>query len=106
MVTPDREQEHQGGDPRPRLGLKFHRGTAVAKVAIAGKLAVRLYWMLRKQSSPVPPARRQGSRNIPSSYALSWAACHHQRLDRSHEYEPVSDEFLAHRGSSSIRSAI
>jgi transposase len=28
--------------------LKFRRGTAVAKVAIARKLAVRLYWKLRK----------------------------------------------------------
>src|SRR5262252_3963477 len=41
--------------------LKFRRGTAVAKVAIARKLAVRLYWKLRKQSSIVPPARMQGS---------------------------------------------
>src|SRR5215467_12393723 len=41
--------------------LKFRRGTAVAKVAIARKLAVRLYWKLRKQNSAVPPARMQGS---------------------------------------------
>ena len=41
--------------------LKFRRGTAVAKVAIARKLAVRLYWKLRKLSSPAPPARMQGS---------------------------------------------
>jgi transposase len=41
--------------------LKFRRGSAVAKVAIARKLAVRLYWMLREQSRPVPPARMQGS---------------------------------------------
>jgi transposase len=41
--------------------LKFRRGSAVAKVAIARKLAVRLYWKLRKQNSPVPPARMQGS---------------------------------------------
>jgi transposase len=41
--------------------LKFRRGTAVAKVAIARKLAVRLYWQLRKQPSPAPPARMQGS---------------------------------------------
>jgi hypothetical protein len=27
--------------------LKFRRGHAVAKVAIARKLAVRMYWMLR-----------------------------------------------------------
>ena len=45
--------------------LKFRRGTAVAKVAIARKLAVRLFWMLRKQTSPVPPARRQGSPEHP-----------------------------------------
>jgi transposase len=41
--------------------LKFRRGSAVAKVAIARKLAVRLYWIMRKQSSLVPPARMQGS---------------------------------------------
>ena len=32
--------------------LKFRRGSAVAKVAIARKLAVRLYWMLRQASQP------------------------------------------------------
>jgi transposase len=31
--------------------LKFRRGSAVAKVAVARKLAVRLYWKLRTQSS-------------------------------------------------------
>lgn len=41
--------------------LKFRRGNAVAKVAMARKLAVRLYWTLRKQNSAVPPARMQGS---------------------------------------------
>jgi transposase len=41
--------------------LKFRRGRGVAKVAIARKLAVRLYWTLRKQFSPVPPAPMQGS---------------------------------------------
>jgi transposase len=41
--------------------LRFRRGSAVAKVAIARKLAVRLFWKLRKQPSPVPPARMQGS---------------------------------------------
>src|SRR5215471_2544618 len=45
--------------------LKFRRGTAVAKVAIARKLAVRLYWKLRKHSSLVPPARMQGSPEHP-----------------------------------------
>ena len=41
--------------------IKFRRGGAVAKLAIARKLAVRLYWMLRKHFSSVPPARMQGS---------------------------------------------
>ncbi|MGH9786958.1 MAG: IS110 family transposase [Terriglobia bacterium] len=38
--------------------LRFRRGKAVAKVAIARRLAVRLYWVLR--DAP-PPARTQGS---------------------------------------------
>jgi len=41
--------------------LKFRRGSAVAKVAIARKLAVRLYWKLREAAQPVPSARMQGS---------------------------------------------
>jgi transposase len=41
--------------------LKFRRHSAVAKVAIARKLAVRLYWKLREAASQVPPARMQGS---------------------------------------------
>jgi transposase len=45
--------------------LKFRRGTAVAKVAIARKLAVWLYWKLRKLNSPAPPARMQGSSEHP-----------------------------------------
>ena len=45
--------------------LKFRRGTAVAKVAIARKLAVRLYWKLRQRSSSAPPARMQGSSEHP-----------------------------------------
>ena len=32
--------------------LKFRRGSAVAKIAIARKLAVRLYWMLREAAQP------------------------------------------------------
>ena len=44
--------------------LKFRRGSAVAKVAIARKLAVRLYWMLRNQSAP--PARMQGTSRKPA----------------------------------------
>jgi transposase len=45
--------------------LKFRRGTTVAKVAIARKLAVRLYWKLRKHNSLVPPTRMQGSSEHP-----------------------------------------
>ena len=42
--------------------LKFRRGhSAVATVALARKLAVRLYWKLREATQPVPPARMQGS---------------------------------------------
>ena len=41
--------------------LKFRRHSAVAKVAIARKLAVRLYWKLREAAQPVPLARMQGS---------------------------------------------
>ena len=41
--------------------FKFRRGSGVAKVAIARKLAVRLYWKLREAAQPVPPAPMQGS---------------------------------------------
>ena len=41
--------------------LVQRRGRAVAKVAVARKLAVRLYWALRECSPPLPPARMQGS---------------------------------------------
>ena len=34
--------------------LKFRRGSQMAKVAMARKLAVRLYWMLRNQSDYAP----------------------------------------------------
>jgi hypothetical protein len=37
---------------RDYLWLKFRRGSGVAKVAIARKLAVRLYWMLREAAQP------------------------------------------------------
>jgi len=37
---------------RDYVRLKFRRGPGVAKVAIARKLAVRLYWRLREQSHP------------------------------------------------------
>jgi transposase len=42
--------------------LKFRRGhSGVAKVAIARKLAVRLYWKLREAAQPNTAARMQGS---------------------------------------------
>ena len=44
--------------------LKFRRGSAVAKVAIARKLTVRLYWKLRA-AQPVPSAHMQGSPGTP-----------------------------------------
>ncbi|HXW14366.1 MAG TPA: IS110 family transposase [Terriglobia bacterium] len=46
--------------------LKFRRGhSAIAKVALARKLAVRLYWKLREAAQSVPPARMQGSPSNP-----------------------------------------
>jgi transposase len=46
--------------------LKFRRGhSAVAKVALARKLAVRLYRKLREAAQPMPPARMQGSSRNP-----------------------------------------
>jgi len=41
--------------------LKFRRGHAIAKVAIARKLAVRMYWMLRSGAEYAPLVRMQGS---------------------------------------------
>jgi transposase len=41
--------------------LKFRRGGAVAKVAIARKLAVRMYWMLRSGADYARLVRMQGS---------------------------------------------
>jgi transposase len=41
--------------------LKHRRGSGVAKVAIARKLAVRMYWMLRRQASYAQLVRMQGS---------------------------------------------
>ena len=53
---------YDGGLRRDYQRLKFRRGSAVvAKVAIARKLAVRLYWKLRQYSSPAPSTRTQGS---------------------------------------------
>jgi transposase len=41
--------------------LKLRRGSGVAKVAIARKLAVRMYWMLRGRASYAQLVRMQGS---------------------------------------------
>jgi transposase len=41
--------------------LKFRRGASVAKVAIARKLAVKLYWMLRATAGAAQMAPMQGS---------------------------------------------
>jgi transposase len=41
--------------------LKFRRGGNVAKVALARRLAVRLYWALRQANSLRPPVRTPGS---------------------------------------------
>ena len=41
--------------------LKFRRGAAVAKVAVARKLAVRMYWMLRSAADYAQLVRVQGS---------------------------------------------
>ena len=41
--------------------LKFRRGHAVAKVAIARKSAVRMYWMLRSGADYAQLVRKQGS---------------------------------------------
>jgi transposase len=41
--------------------LKLRRGGGVAKVAIARKLVVRMYWMLRSQTSYAQLVRMQGS---------------------------------------------
>ena len=41
--------------------LKLRRGSGIAKVAIARKLAVRLYWMLRRQANYAQLVRMQGS---------------------------------------------
>src|SRR5579863_1766008 len=41
--------------------IKFHKGASVAKVAIARKLAVKLYWLLRATASCAQMAPMQGS---------------------------------------------
>jgi transposase len=60
------ETVHQAVRQDPELRqdyqrLKFRRGHAVAKVAIARKLAVRMYWMLRSGADYAQLVRRQGS---------------------------------------------
>ena len=41
--------------------LKFRRASGMAKVAMARKLAVRLYWMLRSQKDYAHLVRMSGS---------------------------------------------
>jgi len=41
--------------------LKFRRGANVAKVAMARRLAVRMYWILRPDPDKAPPIRMSGS---------------------------------------------
>lgn len=51
-------------DPELRrvyLRLKFRRGANVAKVAMARRLAVRMYWTLRRAQETAPPVRTPGS---------------------------------------------
>jgi transposase len=58
-------------DPEMRRAyqrLKFHRVSGVAKVAMARRLAVRLYWMLRAQMDYAQLVRMSGS---PSSAVVS-----------------------------------
>lgn len=45
---------------RDYLRLKFRRGSGVAKVAIARKLAVRLYWRLREAAQPMAAGSHAG----------------------------------------------
>jgi transposase len=51
--------------------LKFRRVSGVAKVAIARRLAVRLYWMLRAQMDYAQLVRMSGS---PSSAVVPQSA--------------------------------
>jgi len=60
------EAGHTAARLDPHLGrmyqrLKFRRGAAVAKVAVARKLAVRMYWMLRRTADYAQLVRMQGS---------------------------------------------
>ena len=60
------EAGHTAARFDPQLGrvyqrLKFRRGASVAKVAVARKLAVRMYWMLRSTADYAQLVRMQGS---------------------------------------------
>jgi hypothetical protein len=59
--------------------LKFRRGANVAKVAIAHKLAVKLYWILRATTGGSKMAPMQGSPGAPWSHKWDrlseWAPC-------------------------------
>ena len=69
--------------PQDYQRLKFRRGHAVAKVAIARKLAVRMYWMLRTGADYAQLVRRQGSRGAPwwtqVHRLFDWAPCSRER---------------------------
>ena len=60
-----------GEPPRDYQRLKLRRGSGVARVAIARKLAVRMYWMLRAQASYAQLVRMSGS---PSSAVVPQGA--------------------------------
>jgi hypothetical protein len=45
---------------RDYLRLQFQRGRGVAQIAIARKLAVRLYWKLREAAQPVAAGSHAG----------------------------------------------
>jgi hypothetical protein len=59
--------------------LKFNKGASVAKVAIARKLAVKLYWLLRATASCAQMAPMQGRSVAPWSRTgdrvFDWAPC-------------------------------
>jgi transposase len=52
--------------------LKFRRGGSVAKVAVARKLAVKLYWMLRATGSGAQMAPMQGSSRATLVPSVGW----------------------------------
>src|SRR2546422_7132302 len=69
--------------------LKFRRGHAVAKVAIARKLAVRMYWILRSGAGYAPLVRMQGDRKS-------------TRLNSSHGYISYAVFCLKKKKSSGV----